>query len=315
MLVRAVQTALEGFNLGEAEVIIVPNGRESQWREAVAKVEGLPDVHIYPITQASANAARNYGLACAKGSLVRFLDDDDFLIPEVAVKQCRELLALEADVSSYAIRIEDEDGKHCSMLIQPDTDDFMAAQLSPLRLPLPHPHVYKRSLIANLLWNEQYVVAEDIAWLHTIAHQTELDWVRSDDVVGVWYQHKGERLSYAYAAHEPNRITATSILDTIEKLQQQGRMNEQRWHAAVEGLWTCIHRGFYLQPLHWHKIAKIVLGIDPASKPHEALFSSFPFKYISPLIIEWLMLPKRYLNHRVRMLKGRLFGWGYTRNL
>jgi len=315
LLTRSVESALAGFTLSEVEVVIVPNGPEPQWRDAITKFEGHPAISIDPIVKSSANAARNHGLAKAKGLLVRFLDDDDFLIPEVAVRQCQELLASMADVSSYAIRIEDESGQFHQTLSQPKIDDFVSAQLGTTRLQLPHAHVYKKSLISSLLWNEAYIVSEDIAWLHTIACQMEVCWIKSDEVVGIWFQHANPRLSYAHSAHEPNRITAQSIFSTMESLEKQGRMNDLRKHSAIYGLWLCVHRGFFLRPFYWHGIAKKLFKLEPNMRPQTFFFNLPGIARINPLLIEWLLLPLRYLIHCIRCAKALVFGWNPVRRL
>ena len=163
-------------------------------------------VCIQPINDANVSAARNHGMSIAGGELVRFLDDDDFLIPDIAVKQCKELQDSDADVSSYAIRIEDESRNVYSTLTQPVTPDFVSGQLSESRIQIPLAHVYRKDLIQKIRWNEKYSVSEDILWLHTVSQQCRINWLKSDDVVGVWYQHAGSRLSYAFLRMNPTKL-------------------------------------------------------------------------------------------------------------
>jgi len=86
-LPRAVDSALAGMKSGEVEVIVVPNGPDKSWRESLQPYEGNKYVRVFPIPEPNANIARNAGLAVSTGAFVRFLDDDDYLIPEGANKQ------------------------------------------------------------------------------------------------------------------------------------------------------------------------------------------------------------------------------------
>jgi len=312
---RAIESALSDFQCDEVEVLVIPNGSRDRWHQAIDSLPNYQNVHVYPIETANVCSARNYGLSKATGKFVRFLDDDDFLIPKIAVKQCKELWTSNADVSSYAVRIEDENNCTCATIAQPVTSDFVLSQLGPYRNQMTMSHIYRHSIIKNLKWNEKYNVSEDIVWLLSLAESQEVSWLKGDEIVGVWYQHTGPRLSYTKAANEPHKITAESILNAIEMLSRQGRINTGRKNAAAAGLWACIHKAFYFDPLYWHRVAMRALILDPDSHPDLNIYHSHLCNRLNPLLIEWLMLPKRTFNNLVRQLCGYLFGWDYVRRL
>ena len=314
LLRRAVDSALAGQEAGAVEVIVVPNGPAADWRDAIAALPVSPGLVISPIESANVSAARNHGLAVARGELVRFLDDDDFLCPDAAARQYRELLAAPADLSSCAVRIEDERGQVFATLAQPAIDDVVAAQLGVDRLPLPLAHVYRRAVLDGIRWNEDYHVAEDIAWLLTVLTRRELRWIRSEDVVGVWYQHGGPRLTYPHAAHEPNRVTAASLQDAVAALDARGVLDKGRTAAAAAGLWTCVHRAFYLRPWFWHRVAQRALALDRDVRPTSILFRR-PAWRRHPLLLEWLAFPGRLALYLATRLRGRLLGWNHVRHL
>jgi glycosyltransferase involved in cell wall biosynthesis len=311
LLRRAIDSALEGWQGKEVEVIVVFNGTHENH---VTDFSGVSNIRAFSIPQANACDARNYGLEMSIGELVRFLDDDDFLIPAIAVKQCRELLASTADISSYAAIIHDEEGRQYGELRQPLTSDFVAGQLSlnGHRGHLPFTHVCYKTAIGAVRWKPEWTVAQDTAWLLSLAAKRDFSWIKSDDVVGVWYQHRFPRISYAHPSHEPHRVTAESILGAVSQLQISNRMTKERQRAALSGLWECIHRGFYLKPFYWHRVAKIALRMERQADEQAGKVRKFLW---IPLAVQWLVLPKRKLNHLARKFRAILFGWNHVRHL
>lgn len=98
---RAVDSALKSAPDGDVQVIVVPNGPESNWRAELTNSLSDSRVQVHPIATAHACAARNHGLSLAKGTYTRFLDDDDVLISENACAQLNFIV--ETGVKSAAV--------------------------------------------------------------------------------------------------------------------------------------------------------------------------------------------------------------------
>src|SRR5690606_21298027 len=90
-LPRAVDSALKAAPEGDVEVIVVPNGPDKSWRMALAPFQTDRRIRVAPVARAHANVARNHGLVLARGKYIRFLDDDDYLLPAAS----EQILALE----------------------------------------------------------------------------------------------------------------------------------------------------------------------------------------------------------------------------
>jgi glycosyltransferase involved in cell wall biosynthesis len=86
-LPRAINSALTGIESKDVEVIVVPNGPDNSWQETLQPYHNNQSVRVIRIMEANANIARNAGLDEARGEFVRFLDDDDYLIPGGVLKQ------------------------------------------------------------------------------------------------------------------------------------------------------------------------------------------------------------------------------------
>lgn len=302
-LQRAIKSVLIDDEQIQTEVIVVLNGTDGMAFDLNQSFQH-PLVSYYKIEQGNVCMARNYGLSIAQGDLIRFLDDDDFLYPNVAYQQYLELFHSDADLSTYAAAIEDETTRY--QVIKPiDIEDYSAATLSANFAGLPLLSVYKNRLIYNLKWDEKICIPEDEKWMRTIAANNDIKWFKKNDIVGVWYQHDIDRLSFPMGHPDLFKNRQQSIQETLQKLIDSNRITPLRLKAASNGLWSCIHGGFHFSPIYWTKVALYARKLDPQSKPDDAFFQKLP-NWIHPLVIEWLMLPKRWLNHLLRVVKHKL---------
>ena len=310
-LPRAIESAMAGMNAGDAEVIVVPNGPDESWRKAMVPYQRNPSVRVIRISEANANIARNAGLADARGEFVRFLDDDDYLIPEGAIKQYELIEAAGVDVVSSSVKLVDAGGRCFDVWHQPDIKDLCAAVTGPWRVCLPLAHVYRRSIIDNAKWNPETSVRQDVEWLFDLCAAMDLRWKKTDDVVGVWQHHWDQRISSSMQFNEIRRITVPMLLRTYECLEAEGRMNSARRRAVALGLWGCVQAAFFLEPAYWRRIAEVARRIDPAARPVQNLYSFPVLCRLNPLFIQWLMLPKRLAFHHGRQLLKK---WRFRHN-
>ena len=312
LLERAIKSALIDNDEIQTEIIVILNGRNGMLFDESTSFQH-PLVKYYKLEEGNVSKARNYGLSIAQGELIRFLDDDDFLYPNVAYQQYLELFHSDADLSTYAAAIEDETTRY--QVIKPiDIEDYCAATLSDKCPALTFASVYKSKIIKNLKWDETICVVEDEKWMRTIAASTEIKWLRSNEVVAVWYQHDIDRLSLPIGYPEFYRNRYISIKETLQKLEAENRLTVSRKINASSGLWSAVHGGLYSAPIYWTKVALYARKLDPQSKPDDAFFQKLP-NWIHPLVIEWLMLPKRWMNHQFRRLKYKLGCSSYIRKI
>jgi len=303
LLQRAIKSALTVDSTIQTEIIVVLNGKDGIAFNIDYAIQH-PLVKYHKIKQGNVSKARNCGLSLAQGELVRFLDDDDFLIPDVACQQYIELYNSNADISTYAGAIEDDTIRY--QVIEPiNIDDYCSATLSHKCPALTFASVYKHNIIKDLKWDETIFVVEDEKWMRTVAANAEIKWVKSNEVVAVWYQHDIDRLSLPIGYPELYRNRYLSIKETLQKLESENRLTPNRAISASSGLWSAVHGSLYSAPIYWSKVALYARKLDPKSKPDVAFFQKIP-NWIHPLIIEWLMIPKRWLNHFLRVAKHKL---------
>ena len=308
LLNKAIESSFFSDPYIEIEVLVVLNGQDGlNFNEKNEYKDSR--VKYFKLNEGNVSKARNFGLQQSKADYIRFLDDDDYLIPEICKLQVQRLIETKEDVSSFGIKILDDCGSmHGSTSNNSDITDGILRLLNVNCVVLPLAHLFKRSFIQDCLWNENRCNAEDLEWLHVVA-RNKPKWTIYNDCVGYWYQHNDDlRLSYSSINQEATRVCAEQLIETYQVFKHDKQYDNLNLIVA-NGLWKVIHKAFYLSPVYWTQIALYAKSLDQKSHPNEPLFYKLPF----PLLIEWLMIPKRFGNHYWRMLKGRWFNNYYIR--
>lgn len=301
LLPRAVRSAISAIPPGNVEVIIVPNGPDVSWRESLSSYSQMSSVRILPIATKHANVARNHGMLNARGKYIRFLDDDDYLYAW-HIEQLHHLDQSGADVSVASVDLIDERGKLLSCWQPSDIDDFATSMLHPSRMTLPCGLLYKKQSISGQMWDENRNVQQDTAFAIELAANKELSLTKyTTRPIGVWYHHRGSRISTTKGAQEHHKNTAEILFFAISRLQTRGELNAFRHSAAIEGLWTCIHTAFFRDPSYWLGVARIAQQFAPGSRPNDPLYHIWPFSKINPVLLEFMVTPHRLLR---AVLKG-----------
>jgi glycosyltransferase involved in cell wall biosynthesis len=312
---RAIDSCLSGKYAWKTEVVVVANGEDMSWETVRNDYATDGRVHFTHSENPNQNRARNVGLAMARGELIRFLDDDDFLFPDAADRQYAFMMEHKVDCCSAGLAIQDQYGRRLGQLKQPPVASGISAALHHQRLQIPFVHVYRRTSIGDLGWPEELRQTEDIVWLITYMAARERRWGRLDEPVGVWYQHDKPRMSLDRPSgfvHEP---TAMALLAARDSLVAQRRWTPELASVVATGLWQCVHRAFAFRPFFWSRIAREALRIDSRSRPSFPMYEHQIVGALPPLLLQWMLLPKRWLRLGFGAIKGLMFGRDYRRTL
>ncbi len=287
----------------EIEVIVIPNGPDESWKKALKPFQSNSSVRVIPIKEENGNIARNRGLEEARGQYIRFLDDDDYLLQEGAIKQYELIQSSNADVVSGSGNLIDAKGRCFDTWYQPDLNDFCEAVLGPWRVCLSMAHVYKHSIIKNARWNQKTSGRQDVEWLVNLCAEKELNWKKIDYSVGAWQHHWGLRISSSeHFKKIRNKICVPMLMRAFEKLKEENRLSEMRRRAVSLGLWDFVHGSFFLEPSYWSQIAATANKIDPSARPIQPIYNFSILRHLNPITIQWMMLPKRWLFHKKKYL-------------
>lgn len=310
---RAIASAL-AYSGDDVEVIVVPNGPDESWKETLTPWAQDARVRISPIATAHANAARNHGMDMARGKYVRFLDDDDYLLPG-AERQITILEGSACDACTGLIRSVDEDDSDLGINYVPATRDFVQAVTFVSGLTLPHASLWCLRAVSGYRWDESVGRAQDNAWMLDLAAAQEWSWARDDNVVGVWFQHKMPRTSTAKRMTWIPReiIDRLALLPT--RLLERGGLTNTRRIAIASALWFYIQRAFPSHPIYWARIGREALRIDPGSRPDISFYTTGLFRHINPVTGQWLLLPIRWLTRLTRSVSNLSRERDYRRKL
>ena len=170
LLARAVESAL-GQRDVELEVIVVADAPA----ETGERIEGLlPHADdrvrvIAPGSLGSVAAARNHGIAAARGGWIAFLDDDDFWAPDKLARQLAEAERSGADFVYTATIVVDEDLRPIRIREAPDPGSLGRALLHTNAIGSPSSVLVRARLLDGAGFDERFsILADWDLWLRLI---------------------------------------------------------------------------------------------------------------------------------------------------
>ena len=292
-LARAIRSAFDAAPDGRVEVIVVPNGPHAGWQSVVAEFEGDARVLVSPIDMPHANVARNHGLELARGEFVRFLDDDDHLLPEAAA-QVDLLRATNADLCSGRVASLDQDGTQHGTVGFPESRDFVCAAVEQSGFTLPTGNLFRRARLDDCRWRPDVRRFQDNVWMVTLAGHREWQWVHHEREVGVWFQHDQLRTSTGRPGRYREPAVIGALFDLHDTLKAQGRLTPERAVAISRAVWHYAHTRFAFHPVYATRQALRAQAIARVDRPPHPIFERAPLRWLPLLLAEWLLLPARW---------------------
>lgn len=300
MLVRAIDSALASFADHSVEIIVVPNGKSDAWK--IAKENYLHDERVkwLEIEKGHACSARNHGLKNAKGTYIRFLDDDDYLL-SFSSDQLKNIIRNDADISIAPISVLEEAKGNIYLQEIPKTKDFVCASLLSISINnMTAGCIFKRTILKSSLWREDVILYDDYIWLIEIASKLEIKLISEITPVATYVQHDDYRLSRVRRTIENSKKLIDSILHLQENLIKTGRNSSERLSAIAAALLTHAHSVFPVDPLFFSELINKSLLIDKNARPLQPIFKNNNLLSKKIKLTEWLILPARYLTRAYR---------------
>lgn len=309
-LARAIRSALETAPDGDVEVLVVPNGNDHSWKTVADAFASERRIAWHPIAQANACAARNFGLGLGRGRHIRFLDDDDYLLP-AAARQLEIHDAGGVDITSGPLENISSSGMSLGVTQLPDTDDFVAVAFRSTAVGLTQGSVYIRDKLVSHRWREDASRYHDYLWSIELARQGEHSWIRLDEPVATYCRHYDLRLSRITIGRESSALVVDAILGLHGALKGTSRNSPSRNTAAATALLSHAHTAFSGCPVYLSSAIQFAYGLDRKATPSQKLFARHPWLGWNLLVTEWALLLPAYLYRSYRQLSW-LMGRAHT---
>lgn len=157
------------------EILVIDDGSTDGTPERV--IQKFPSVKLHRLVgnTGSGSAARNAGLSLAKGHYVKFLDHDDLIQPRGFKAEYLEAIRSDADLimARWGVVPIQENGlfckEQCKLYAPPDPERLIEAILNGERTPCTASVLYKRSYIADELWDGEVAIIDDFDWFCRMA--------------------------------------------------------------------------------------------------------------------------------------------------
>jgi hypothetical protein len=292
-LKQAIASCFDGNDNINVEVIVVDDGSTDGTQAYLKTIESEVVKPIFQEHQGP-QLARNLGLNYAKGEFVKFLDDDDWLVPGALTTEVESLRNSDADLCYGSYNLVSEDGNLLEVSYQEQPDDLMSALLRGSTITRPLKFTYRRSLIEGLIWEPTIPVRQDLHYVITVALR-EPKHVHSNTIVANFRTHSGPRQSQIGASETNPPLQHARILQyAVAQLQNRGTLSQTRKLAAAQGLWGYAHLLAAFDIKSFESIVATVEHFFPSYLPYrQSSILSFLDRVLTPRVVEYLLYPLR----------------------
>jgi glycosyltransferase involved in cell wall biosynthesis len=222
-----------------AEIIVVDDGStDGTWDW----LQGQKDVAAIHQDNWGKDWAVNKGFAIARGEFVRFLDSDDWILPDANEKQLAIGRSQNADVVVAGYHVFDEKTQNEQVLGWTSCDDFIAQQLGECDSSHYSAYLFRRSFIQNIFHRQEFGLRDDRLFVIEVAlHKPQIAVYAAPAIVH--RHHECERLQFGQGLHAV--LTHWQHLNVYKKalamLEARGELTLRRIRAAINVLWPLAH--------------------------------------------------------------------------
>lgn len=216
------------------EVLLVDDGSSDGSAELCDAYLADERVRVFHIKNSGVSAARNFGIAQAKGEYLTFVDSDDFISTDMLECLYRQLEMHKADIAIGNLHHTFEDRMVVEAKVETisvwDNEQTLQKFLQAKETSFfPVAKLFKKSLLDDVRFNADYKLAEDALLLTELYLAKTIKTVYTDRPVYAYYHHKNS------ATTTVNRNT---VFDTIRVHAKIFQMVGRRYPGLKADLLT-----------------------------------------------------------------------------
>lgn len=248
------------------EILVVDDGSRDGTREWLRTQH---DVTVITQENTGKGWAVNRAFAQARGTYVRFLDSDDWLLASANDAQLTVAEATGADVVVGGMEGYDEDGNVVVSSPWVDTDDFIARQLGEGHSAHYSAYLFRREFVRDIPHRPEFAVVDDRMYVLEVAlKHPAVSAVHTATLAHVMH-HSHARIQHARGVRSPaGHLQLLTVYERIlRRLAAAGELTQRRRRAAAGVLWGLAHRIAYVDPYEGAEVADWVERLVPGFRP------------------------------------------------
>ncbi|MEO7931659.1 MAG: glycosyltransferase family 2 protein [Chthoniobacterales bacterium] len=244
------------------EIIVVDDGSSDgtwEWLQTQDDVIGIRQENWGKDWAVQAGTARS------SGQYVRFLDSDDWLLPNGTSKQLHIAVEECADVVVAGTEIYNEAEELIESSLWHECDDFIAQQLGECDSSHYSAYLFRREFILNIPHRQEFGARDDRMFIIEVALAKPRVSVCRERVFAHMHHELG-RLQFPKGSRAvvTNYYHSVMYRKALGTLDRRGELTARRKKAAAKILWPLAHWIAYSDREEGAEVADWVLSLDPA---------------------------------------------------
>ena len=273
------------------EIIVVDDGSTDGTWEWLSQQPNI--VAIHQENQGKDEAVNN-AFKIAKGKYIRFLDSDDWILPDSSTQLFNEAEKNNLDIICAGYQLCDEQEKLIQEIPWTVCDDFLAQQLGECDSSHYSAYLFKKEFISDIAHREEYGALDDRQFIIEAA----MKWPKTGYITSPTLAHRMHsqaRLQNASSSeiYFNNSARLNIYKNCFGTLTQNGTLTQRHQSAACDILWHLSHWVAKTNIAEGEAIYNWVYQLNPSYTPITNLTIARMYKLLGFKLTEQLLRFRR----------------------